>query len=203
MRIPFLLVALGFALQFHAQTAWLPLSREVERAYAPLMHHTGSTLHTAIRPYRRNEVRTLDPKDSVMAASALPALDRWAGVRNGRTFRWGPMLDLQGGFDADTTSEPIHRAGLGLWLEKDLGAKWSLHVDGMTWHERLPAYLDSFAVATQTVPGEGIGYLPVALEQSATYGHYDWSAYVSWDPGRYFNLTLGRGKNFFGEGHRS
>lgn len=198
-----MLATLGLALQLHAQTTWMPLSREVERAYAPLMRQTGSTMHTAIRPYRRSELKALDPKDSAVAASAVSALDRWAGVRNGRTFRWGPLLDLQGGFDADTTGEPIHRAGLGLWLEKDLGAKWSLHVDGMSWHERLPAYLDSFTMATQSVPGEGIGYLPLALERSATYGHYDWSAYVSWDPGRYFNLTLGRGKNFFGEGYRS
>ena len=33
--------------------------------------------------------------------------------------------------------------------------------------------------------------------------HYDWNAHVSWDPGKYFNITAGRGRNFFGEGYRS
>lgn len=160
-------------------------------------------MHTAVRPYLRREVRELDPRDSLAPVSPVPVLDRWAGARNGGKVRWGPLVDLRFGFDSDTVSGLTHRAGGGLWLDADLNERWSLHADGMSWHERLPAYLDSMAWATQVVPGEGIAYLPFGADCSGSVAHYDWSAYASWDPGKYFNLTLGRGKNFFGDGYRS
>ncbi|MCB9183227.1 MAG: hypothetical protein H6591_04860 [Flavobacteriales bacterium] len=203
MRRPLLVFAVlvpGMALP---QTAWLPLSREVERPYAALIQSVGSPMHSAVRPYARRELSALGLPDSTLLPSALPVLDRWAGVRNGRKVRWGPLLDLQAGFDTDTAAGVVHRAGAGFWFDADLGQRWSVHADAMSWHERLPAYLDSVADAAQTVPGEGISYLPFGADSGAAVAHYDWSGYVSWDPGKYFNLTLGRGKNFFGDGYRS
>lgn len=42
-----------------------------------------------------------------------------------------------------------------------------------------------------------------AHQEGNAFTHGDWNAYASWDPGKYFNFTLGRGKHFIGEGHRS
>lgn len=203
MRAALVLLIALLAVEGWAQPAWLPLSRDIERTWAPAVERTSSPMHSAIRPYRRSELDALGLPDSLRPASALQALDRWAGVRNGRKLRWGPLLDLQGGMAMDTAAVPTHRVGAGLWLEQDLGSKWSVHASGMSWHERLPNYLDSFALATQLVPGEGIGYEPFALTGERTYAHYDWNALVSWDAVKQLNLTFGRGRNFFGDGHRS
>ncbi|MBK7946515.1 MAG: hypothetical protein IPJ85_15005 [Flavobacteriales bacterium] len=202
MRLVFAATLFVLAGHLFPQGSWMPLSREVERPYALLVEAAGSTVHTAIRPYRQKELRALVASDTLLPESAIAALDRWAGARNGRKARWGPLLDLHAGAGIDTAQAAIHRIGAGLWYDQDLGERWSVHASGMAWNERLPAYLDSFAIATQLVPGEGIAYAPLAGD-ARTYSHYDWNAWVSWDPGKRVNLTLGRGRNFFGDGHRS
>lgn len=202
MRTAIALVLLCTAPLARAQ-GWMPLSRDVERPYAAAVEAPGSPLHSAIRPYARQEVLSLGLPDSARPAAALSALDRWAGARNGRRFRWGPLLDAQGGLTNDTAASSVHRLGAGLWLERDLGAHWNVQAHAMAWNERLPAYLDSFAYATQVVPGEGIGYAPGFLDSERAYGHYDWNALVNWAPSQRFHLSFGRGRNFFGDGHRS
>ena len=181
-----------------AQAGWLPVSREAERPYATALARWKSVAHTAIRPYRVRDIRFVDPRDTLRPSAALPLLDRWAGARNGRHFRWGPLLDLQGGAGLDTAMRSTHRLGGGAWLEGDIGERFTLHVSGQLWSERFPGYLDSLARATQMSAGEGYAH-----PEGNAYTHGDWNAYASWDPGKHFNFTLGRGKNFIGEGHRS
>lgn len=72
-------------------------------------------------------------------------------------------------------------------------------MDGQVWSESFPGYLDYFAFATQVAPGEGYAFGNWGGDRL----HYDLNGHISWDPGRFFNLTLGRGKNSFGEGYRS
>ena len=89
------------------------------------------------------------------------------------------------------------RSGLGGWVEWNAGPRWTLHFDGMLWAERLPNYLDSLARDINVAPGEG------HVGNGSTYLHQDWNAWADYKAGKYFHLTLGRGKNFFGEGMRS
>ncbi len=179
------------------QTGWMPLSREVERPYTNAVHAVGSPVHAAIRPYRKSEVDALSGVDSLRPTAALVALDRWAGVRNGRKVRWGPLLDATGGYEPDGTGA-IYRGGGGLWLDADAGSKLSFHLDGQGWGQRFASYLDTLVRATQVTPGEGYAH-----GEPDAVTHYDWNAYLSWDPGKYFNFTVGRGRNFLGEGYRS
>lgn len=198
MRTIALPIALCVAMLAHGQAGWLPLSRAVEQPYAAALARWKSDAHTAIRPYRVRDVRAVDPKDTLRMPAALPALDRWAGARNGRRTRWGPLLDAQGGLGLDSIVRPLQRLGAGAWFEQDIGERLNLHASGQIWQERLPAYLDSLARATRMSTGEGYAY-----RDGDAILHQDWSAHASYDAGRYFNFTLGRGKNFFGEGYRS
>lgn len=182
----------------NGQTGWSPLSRDVERPYAVRLQAYGSDAHTAIRPYSTVTLRNALPADSVLPKARLGVLDKWAGRANGRKFRWGPMLDASGGYEAGTVSGARYRGGAGFWTDTDLGAKLNFHFDVQGWSEQLPGYLDSLAVATQVTPGEGYAH-----GSGTNVTHYDWNAHLSWDAHKYINLTLGRGKNFFGEGHRS
>jgi len=189
------LVLAGCAL---AQPAWMPLSREVEQVHLPVLYQLGSTAHTSIRPYRRDLLWQAHEADTLRPKAAWAALDRWAGVRNGRKVRWGPLLDASGGAEAGATTSPIYRAGAGFWLDADLHRTLSFHFNGQAWDQRFPTYLDTLVRATQVTPGDGY-----AFGDGPNYTHYDINGHLSWDPGKYFNLTLGRGRNFFGEGHRS
>ncbi|MBL7952615.1 MAG: hypothetical protein JNM62_12950 [Flavobacteriales bacterium] len=181
-----------------AQTGWSPLSREVERPYAKYLQAYGSDAHTAVRPYSTVSLRTAMPVDSLLPKARWTTLDRWAGKGNGRKFRWGPLLEANGGYEAGSASGSRYRGGAGLWADIDAGAKLNFHLDAQGWGERLPGYLDSLARATQVSPGEGY-----AFGSAPNVTHYDWNAHLSWDAHKYINITLGRGKNSFGEGYRS
>ncbi|MEO8589937.1 MAG: hypothetical protein ABI432_11240 [Flavobacteriales bacterium] len=198
MRI---LIALSASFLFfgaRAQSGWMPLSREVERPYMHAMQRWGAEMHTAIRPYRISEVRALDRNDSIRPVAALSALDRWAGARNGRKFRWGPLVDASVVYDAGQDDAIKYRTGGGLWTDLDAGTKLNFHLDAQGWNERFASYLDTLVRSTQVTLGEGY-----ANGDTLTYTHYDWNGHVSWDASKYFNFTLGKGRNFFGEGHRS
>lgn len=181
-----------------AQTGWLPVSREVERSFAVRLQAFGSDAHTGIRPYTSTTVRDTSMVDSLIPRSALPVLDKWAGRLNGRKFRWGPLVEANGGYEAGSVSGARYRAGGGFWSDLDVGTKLNFHLDAQAWGEQLPAYLDTLARATQVTAGEGY-----AFGTSPNVTHYDWNAHLSWDAHKYINLTLGRGKNFFGQGYRS
>lgn len=110
----------------------------------------------------------------------------------------GPLLDAQVGLDLGQDDALTYNAGAGFWAEMDLGPKWSIHLNGQYWASDLPAYLDSFAVATQNV--SGLGY---AEGNNGSYTHYDIGGYLNFSPSEFFDISIGRGKNFFGEGYRS
>lgn len=198
MRLLSTWIAVLLAACAQAQPAFLPLSREVERVHLPALYELGSSAHTSIRPYRRDLLWQPHEADTLRPKAAWATLDRWAGVRNGRKLRWGPLLDASGGVEQGVTTRPVYRAGAGFWLDADLHRTLSFHFNGQAWDQRFPTYLDTLVRATQVAPGEGY-----AFGDGPNYSHYDINGHLSWDPGKYFNLTLGRGRNFFGEGHRS
>lgn len=181
-----------------AQTGWSPLSREVERPFAARLQAFGSDAHTAVRPYSSATAKAVLVADSLVPTAVFPKLDTWAGRLNGRKFRWGPLAEAGGGYETGTFTGARYRAGGGFWSDLDVGTKLNFHLDAMGWNERLPGYLDTLVRATQVTPGEGY-----AFGDAPNVAHYDWNAHVSWDAHEYINLTLGRGKNSFGEGHRS
>jgi len=197
-----LAIALLFAGLIHhhlvGQTGWSTVSREVDRPYAVRLQAYGSEAHTAVRPYATSTLKATDLPDSLQPSSVVAKLDTWAGRMNGRKFRWGPLLEATGGYEAGTTAGVRYRAGGGLWADADAGTKVNFHFDAFAIGERLPTYLDTLAHATQVTAGEGYAY-----GSAPNVMHYDWNGHVSWDAHKYINLTLGRGKNFFGEGYRS
>lgn len=182
----------------HAQPGWAPLSREVESPYATSLEAYGSAVHTAIRPYKAQDLRNSLGADSLLPKAAIKKLDSWAGRMNGHKFRWGPLFAANGGYGAGSHSETIYRGSAGFWADLDAGSKLSFHLDGQGWGEDLPSYLDTMARATQVTTGEGYAY---GTKDVVT--HYDWNGHISWDAQKYINLTLGRGKNSFGNGYRS
>ncbi|MCB0793034.1 MAG: hypothetical protein H6595_07630 [Flavobacteriales bacterium] len=191
------MAAIGLGLGAAGQPGLFPLGRTMEAPFAAGLHHYKARVHTAFRPLLKSDISTVKDADSLPASSVLPILDRWA-TGTGRKFRGSPLVDAVGGLSAGQGTNVVHRTGAGLWLEYDPHPAVSLHLDGMAWNERFPEHLDTLVRHTQVAPGEGYAY-----GKGPAFSHYDWSAHVSWTTGKYFNITLGRGKNFIGEGYRS
>jgi hypothetical protein len=124
-----------------------------------------------------------------------PWLDSLTDSRH--RFHGAPLIEALVGASLGEKDVLKFRSGVGGWLEWNAGPRWTLHADGMVWAETLPNYLDTLAANTHVIPGEGYA------RDGTTYIHHDWNAWADYKAGKYFHLTLGRGKNFFGEGLRS
>ncbi|MBK9196561.1 MAG: hypothetical protein IPO17_16575 [Flavobacteriales bacterium] len=186
-----------------AQPSTLPLSRAVEAPWAAQAHSLHSGMHTAIRPYLIRDLRALPGGDTLQGTAAMDLLERWGrnafdSTTTGLRWRGGPLLDASVGVDAGSASALTWRGGAGAWMEADAGKRWSFHLDGQAWNENWSDYLDTLVDAQQVSLGEGYAY-----GDDEARSHYDWNGWASFVPDDAFVLTVGRGKHFFGEGHRS
>lgn len=179
-----------------AQQGHLPLGRTVDAPYTALMHRKDVAAHSGIRPYLREDVATLPGADTAVAPAWFPWLEnitdpakRWHG---------GPLADLVAGASFGETEALKYRAGLGGWTEWKATPRLTFSADVQGWHELLPNYLDRYAYAREVVPGEGLAH-----RSGEAILHYEWNGHADYKAGKYFHFTLGKGRNFFGEGHRS
>lgn len=194
MRIlPALLVLLPVAV--FAQQGFLPLSTVVDGPATKQLRSPFAYTHSDLRPYLREDVRLL-PEDSLRKAAAIPFLGRWADPDH--TLHGGPLVDALGGFSAGETDAVKYRVGLGAWLEWNASKRFTLQADVQAWNEVLPNYVDSFARASDVLPAEGLAH-----REGNAVQHLDWNGSIDYKAGKYFHLTLGKGRNFIGEGYRS
>lgn len=196
MRTALAIIGLTLAGTACAQQGYVPLSRTVDAPYTALMHRYRATGHSAVRPYLREDLATLPGADTLLPKAWTPWLERITDPAK----RWhgGPLIDAVGGASTGEDDPAKYRVGGGGWLEWNAGPRWTLHADVQGWVEALPDYLDSTTRATQVTAGEGY-----AQGGGPAFTHYDWNAWADYKAGDYFHLTLGKGKNSFGEGYRS
>lgn len=87
---------------------------------------------------------------------------------------------------------------LGLQIGGTLGSQLSYNITGYENRAQLPEYLATYTNQVGIVRGQAYGSL---------YGsEYRWSyitGLVSYTPSKYLNVSLGRDKNFIGDGYRS
>ncbi len=184
-------------LQASAQQGWLPLSRVVDMPYAGTMRKASSdpALHSAVRPYLREDLANIPGADTLLPHAWKPWLDSLTDPRK-RVFGV-PLVEALMGASPGEKNVFKMRSGLGGSITWNATKRWTLNTDIMVWGEVLPNYLDSFASASSVAPGEGyVGSGDLRV-------HHDWNAYADYKAGKYFHFTLGRGKNFIGEGLRS
>lgn len=177
------------------QNTQLPLSRMVEHPYAARQYHVDVDAHTGVRPWLRSDL-----KDSVPpgARAILPLLDRWSATDQGHRFRGGPLLDANVVGSFGEAEMLKHRVGGGAWLDYVAHPRFSIQANAQVWNESFPDYLDTLVRATRVSLGEGF-----AFGSGPSYTHHAWSLLASYTPGKYFNITAGRGRNAFGDGYRS
>lgn len=192
-KLPWLLVLLPLAAS--AQQGSMPLSTVVDGPATARLHSPYSYTHSELRPYLREDILPL-PEDSLLKTATIPFLGRWSDPAH--TLHGGPLVDALGGFSAGGTDSFKYRAGLGAWLEWNASSRFTLQADAQAWQETVPDYLGRFVANSTVMPGEGIAHFEGDAVQ-----HVDWNGSVDYKAGKYFHLTLGKGRNFIGEGFRS
>jgi hypothetical protein len=111
-----------------------------------------------------------------------------------------PLLNLQQGQDiAAVYNHQLKVNTRGILIRGDIGTKFSFETSDYENQSWQPYYIDSFARASQVIPGQG-------RWKDFKKGGFDYSmssGYISYSPNKHFNLQGGTGKHFIGDGYRS
>ena len=109
-----------------------------------------------------------------------------------------PILNI--GFGYDLSSKKLLSYNLkGLELRADIGKKVTIYTSFLNTVGKFPSYVGVYNFQTGVVPGEG-------NIRNRGKGGLDFSsinAYISYSPVKQFNIQLGNGKHFIGDGYRS
>ncbi len=111
-----------------------------------------------------------------------------------------PLLNLQkNNLQSDTSTENLYTNSRGIIARGDIGTKVSFETSFWENQSFFPAYQDSFALQYGVIPGQG------RWKKFKTTG-YDYamaSGFLSWSVCNNFNVQVGHGKHFVGDGTRS
>jgi hypothetical protein len=206
------------------QVTWDFIPDTTEKVY--IMPYVTTSVHTSMRPMiehgselRRNMV--LNNNDRVFKRNPyIPSskVGKWAQgyhctnsllqVRKAASdssdlpFRLyiDPLLNLQYMNVADdTSSSQFYINTRGVTARGDIGRKVSFETSFWENQAFFPRYIKNFADQSLVVPGQGRW----KTFKRTGYDFASATGYVSYSPFRFFNLQLGNGKFFVGDGYRS
>lgn len=123
-----------------------------------------------------------------------------------------PLFNFEFGMDmADTSQEKLYKNTRGVIIRGDIGKKFSFESSFYENQATYAGYIDSYIAGTDdlfpqtanynyaVVPGQGRS----KVFKKNGYDYAMASGYVSWSPNKIFNIQLGHGKHFVGDGYRS
>lgn len=111
-----------------------------------------------------------------------------------------PLIDVGSGKGilADKNSK-LFTNSRGLAVRGDITERFSFETTFLESQTFFPAYISATVKSLESVPGYGRAK-PFKV---SGYDYAFGSGYISWTPSKLFNLQMGHGKHFVGEGYRS
>lgn len=196
----------------------IPFSYEVYSRFDRVINKVGHNSHTASRPFLYNEVDKYYDFEKEEEALQLDK-NSWFGRKffnehmvrfqgDSYWFTIDPAADLQLGFDTDSRAQEnlTYNNTRAVFIQGGLGKKFAFHTAVYESQGRFAQYFNDFAVSLRPdggnpaiIPGRGIA-------ETSNNGDFDYpvaEGYISYSPSQYFNLTLGTGNQFIGDGYRS
>jgi hypothetical protein len=123
-----------------------------------------------------------------------------------------PLFNFEGGMDlADTSREKLFKNTRGALIRGSIGNRFAFETSFLENQATYAKYIDSYIAGTNklfpqsanyqydVVPGQG-------RAKKFRVNGYDFamaSGYISYSPNKIFNIQLGHGKHFVGDGYRS
>jgi hypothetical protein len=193
----------------------IPLSHHKYSRFDPALNRVGLNNHTAQKPYIYSDVnkyydfagenqKILKNKSSWLGRKwwnehfiSLKGKDYWLTV--------DPGVDLQVGKDFDADIDTYNNTRL-VYTQGGIGKSISFFAVIYESQGRFAGYFNRFAESIKPdggnpaiIPGRGIakGFKEDSYDYPVATGH------VSYTPSKAFNIQLGHGKNFIGDGYRS
>lgn len=196
----------------------IPFSHQVYSRFDAQLNALGTNSHTGSKPYLYS---TVNPYyDFETKASALSKnKSSWLGRKffdehmvriqgEGYWFTLDPAADLQVGYETDELKEDAYTYNntRAVFVQGGLGKKLNFFAAVYESQGRFAEYFNDLARSIAPdggnpgiIPGRGIA-------KEGRNGDFDYPAaegYVSYSPIKMFNIQLGHGKQFIGDGYRS
>jgi hypothetical protein len=205
----------GYNGQELRSNALIPFSYQRYHRYEAAMNRVGSNAHTAVKPYTFDYVSTYFDLESERS-SLLKDTGSWIGRKlwNEHFFEvagenyWfvvDPGVDLQLGKDTGEDINTFNNTRL-VAINGGVGKQLTF---GATIQESQGRFAEYFnREITQRAPdGGNPGIVPGrGIAEDGGENIYDYpvaTGYINYKPSKYFNLQLGHGQHFIGDGYRS
>ena len=194
----------------------IPFSHELYSRFEDDINRIGTNFHTSSKPFLYGEVEPYYDFEEQTAALYKP-VDSWVGRKlwNEHLFTfqgedyWFTIdfgLDLQVGKDLDSELDVTYNNTRAAIFQGGLGEDFSFYSVVYESQGRFADYYNAYAESIRPgtegpaiIPGRGIAknFMGQAYDYPVAEG------YLSYSPGKFFNLQFGHGKNFIGDGYRS
>ncbi len=193
----------------------IPLSHHQYSLFDPAMNRVGLNSHTSQKPYIYSEVnkyydfetetkKILKNKSSWFGRKlwnehliTIKGEDYWITLDAG--------VDVQAGKDFDADIDTYNNTRL-VYTQGGLGKKLSFFAVIYESQGRFADYFNRYAESIKPdggnpaiIPGRGIA----KRFREDSYDYPFATGHISYTPSKYFNIQLGHGKNFIGDGYRS
>ncbi len=194
----------------------IPFSHQVYSRFDDELNQLGSNNHTASKPYTYADVSGYKDMAGEAAALAKPASGWWGRKlwnEHFATFRapdyWftlDPILDLQLGKNTPGDVRYTYVNTRGLNFRGGLGRMVTFSTTVYESQGRFADYFNQYAMSIAPSGGgpaiiPGVGIAKEFKEDSFDFPMAEASLTIA--PDKFFNLQLGYGKNFIGDGYRS
>lgn len=193
----------------------IPLSHHNYSLFDPYLNQVGSKNHTAQKPYVYSEVNKY--YDFAAEKQAI-SKDRksWFGRKwwnehmvafQGKNY-WvtlDPGVDLQAGKDFDDDIDTYNNTRL-VYAQGGIGKQLGFFAVVYESQGRFAGYFNRYAESIRPDGGNPAIIPARGIAKQFRDDSYDYplaTGHISYTPSTYFNIQLGHGKNFIGDGYRS
>lgn len=203
----FLLVVILFFLSYRSFTQnrlFLPFQRQVNLPIQNNMDSLGSMFHPDVFPYQTQDVDSAEWFREVYHGDYFTDKFLLNVNFNKKSEKFPIKLSLTPvgealvGFESGRDAKTFTQTGIGLNFSGMIGRVLDINFNFMGSNSSFPSFVENYVFRNKVVPGQGWGY-----KSDLGYYYNNSNGYISYSPIKYFNFTLGRGKNKFGEGYRS
>ena len=183
---------------------YLPFQRQVNYPLQNSMDTLGSDFHTDVFPYRAKEVDSTKWFKEVYHGDFSTDKFFLNLKLNKKSEKYpvklsvSPIGEILAGFESGLDAKTFYQTGIGLNFSAMIGDVFDVNINIMGSNSSFPSFVESYIFSNKVVPGQGWGH-----KSDLGYHYNNSNGYVSYSPGKYFNFTVGRGKNKLGDGYRS
>lgn len=205
-----LLLIAGFSMK--AQELLVPLNDDYKMELQTAAYSSDYLFHTSMRAWTESQFKDITKLDSLKNLYRLNYTienkfwdyvvnsllnDDFIRVKgNDYYFAINPYVDFEVGHDGNRTTWVNTR---GAEIKGTIDKYFAYYMNIRENQAVFPMYIDNYIVQNRVVPGQGWS----KRFKKTGFDYTNSSAYLALRPVKWFNATLGYGKNFIGDGYRS